>query len=164
MRLAIPNLVQKASTPPTASIARLMPCFAINGIKCIKHAVGQAGILHPRERLEGAEYVPMTNSKHKRDVAGRLQLTIEALELKQVEVAATLGISLSKLGNWLRGDAYPNEFLMTVFCERYGVTMDWLYRGLIFGLPKEMADGLAKAKAASPEEPTGPERLAPGKS
>lgn len=105
----------------------------------------------------------MAVSQHKRDVAARLQLTLEALDLRQADVAATLGISQSKLGNWLRGDTYPNEFLMALFCDRYGVTMDWLYRGLIYGLPSAVADGLAKARRETPAPPPAAPRPARGR-
>jgi len=101
--------------------------------------------------------------QHRRDVAARLQLTLEALDLKQAEVAETLGVSLSKLGNWLRGDTYPNEFLMTLFCDRYGVTMDWLYRGQIYGLPGALADGLARARRGTPAPPPAPSRQVRGR-
>ena len=88
-----------------------------------------------------------SSDKHVAFVAGQLQLAIEALGLTQAQVARTLGITASKLGNWKRGDNYPDPFLITMFCDRYNVTMDFLYRGHILGLSKELADGLAKSKA-----------------
>lgn len=74
---------------------------------------------------------------------------MEALGLQPAEVARFLGITTSKLGNWLAGRNYPDEYLVAQFCDRYGVTADWIYRGRVYGLPVELADGLAKASAAS---------------
>lgn len=88
---------------------------------------------------------------------------MEAACVQPAEVARLLGITLSKLGNWTRGDNYPDEYLLTVFCDRYGVTMDYLYRGIILGLPSALADGLAAARAASQASPSVAERPAGGK-
>ncbi|WP_265886660.1 helix-turn-helix domain-containing protein [Roseomonas mucosa] len=88
-------------------------------------------------------------TNHKHEVGARLRLAMEAQGLSQSDLSRVLHVSLSKIGNWLRGDNYPDAYLMTVFCDRYGVTMDWLYRGKIAGLPSEMADGLARGRAAS---------------
>ena len=93
----------------------------------------------------------MSKSMHKAEVGRRLDLAIEGLALRPVDVAKTLGVSLSKLGNWFRGDNYPDPYLLTVFCDRYGVTTDFLYRGQIAGLPGDLADGLAAARAAGKE-------------
>ena len=66
----------------------------------------------------------------------------------QSAIAARLGVSKSKLGNWLRGDNYPDPYAMWLLCRHYGVTMDWIYRGEIFGLPVSLADGLRAATSA----------------
>lgn len=97
-----------------------------------------------------AGFLPMTtNIEHREQVGHRLAVTIEALHLEKIEVARFLGISTSKLGNWLAGRNYPDEYLLSRFCDRYGVTADWLYRGRLYGLPAELADSLAKASPAS---------------
>lgn len=90
-----------------------------------------------------------TNVEHREQVGQRLQLAIEALHLQPIEVARFLGITTSKLGNWLAGRNYPDEFLLARFCDRYGVTADWIYRGRLYGLPGELADGLAKASSGN---------------
>jgi transcriptional regulator with XRE-family HTH domain len=74
---------------------------------------------------------------------------MEAVGAKPADVGRLLGISVQKIGNWTRGDNYPDEYLLTVFCDRYGVTMDYLYRGVLRGLDGTLADGLASARAAS---------------
>ena len=87
-----------------------------------------------------------TPAEHKKEVAANLRLICAVIGGHQSDIAAAIGVSKSKLGNWLRGDNYPDPFAMWLLCERYGVTMDWIYRGRLFGLPSHLADGL-KAKA-----------------
>jgi transcriptional regulator with XRE-family HTH domain len=100
---------------------------------------------------KSARYVAcMDAATHKVQVGQRLRLAIEALNLKQVEVAAAFTVSPPKLGNWLRGDDYPNEWFIFRFCERYSVTTDWLYRGRVsVGMAKPLADSLWEAEQAS---------------
>lgn len=87
---------------------------------------------------------------------------MEALGVTQAQVSRTLGVSPSLLGNWKRGDHYPDPFLMTVFCERYKVTMDYLYRGVISpALDEALADGWAKERVASAEASPEAPRPAP---
>ena len=90
----------------------------------------------------------MDAASHKRFVGDNLRLAIEAQGLSQAAVARALGISAPKLGNWLRGANYPDEWVMVAFCDRYGVTMDWIYRRRLFGLPGEMQANLAAAAEA----------------
>ena len=86
-------------------------------------------------------------------VAQNMERAMEALGLTRSDAAKTMGISLQKLGNWLRPDNYPDPYLITVFCDRYGVTTDFIYRGIVSGLQKNVADDLARvAKASSVEQ------------
>ena len=102
----------------------------------------------------------ITNREHLESVAQNLERAIEALGLTRTEAAASMGISLQKLGNWLRPDNYPDPYLLTVFCDRYGVTADFIYRGVVSGLRKDVADDLAKALRASKEADQGESPLA----
>jgi len=90
---------------------------------------------------------PLSHIRHREEVAARLVMTLEALNLEVADVSRFLGISTSKFGNWTAPRNYPDVFLMTRFCERYGVTMEWIYRGAAYGLPAELADNLALAWA-----------------
>ena len=92
----------------------------------------------------------VTNAEHLASVAQNLERAMEALGLTKSELARSMDITLQKLGNWMRGDNYPDPYKLTLFCERFGVTMDFIYRGKISGLQKDVADGLAKAEQASP--------------
>ena len=84
----------------------------------------------------------VSEKQHKAEVGRRLRAAIEALGLTQTEVAHVLGVTPSKLGNWLRGDNYPAAWPMKLFCDRYGISADWIYRGIVAGMAKDLADKL----------------------
>lgn len=87
---------------------------------------------------------------HKIQVGQRLRIAIEALGLRQVEVARSLGVTPSKLNNWLRGDNYPPHMFIVRLRQRYNITSDWLLSGEIAGLPGPLADDLWRLALASP--------------
>lgn len=90
----------------------------------------------------------MKKNEHKTFVASNLRQIISVIGGKQTEIARRISVSPSKLGNWLRGEHYPDPWSMYLLCEAYGVTMEWIYRGRMYGLPGELVDGL-RAKAAA---------------
>lgn len=88
----------------------------------------------------------MSDTLHKAEVGRRLRAAIDALELSQSGVARSLDTTPSKLGNWLRGDNYPSAWFVSRFCDRYGVTADWVYRGIVSGMEVTLADALWKSE------------------
>lgn len=91
---------------------------------------------------------------HKVEVGRRLRVAIEAIEKSQAFVVKALhdstGVTAPKLGNWLRGDNYPDEWFVKCFCDRFGVTTDWIYRGIVTGVASDrLADELWKAEQES---------------
>lgn len=94
----------------------------------------------------------MKKHDHKQSVAANLRVIIAVIGGKQNEIARRIGSTPSKLGNWMRGDNYPDPWSMYLLCEFYGVTMDWIYRGKTYGLPVELVDGLKAKGEASPAE------------
>lgn len=96
----------------------------------------------------------MPASWHRRKVGARLRVAIEALNQSPADIGRLFNVSQSKLGNWLRGDHYPDEFFVAAFCDRFNISMDYLYRGR---MPTEMAGPLADAlwaaeAASSPDQ------------
>ena len=88
----------------------------------------------------------MESSEHKIVVGKRLRLTIEALGLRQIDVARQFDISPPKIGNWLRGVNYPETLALVRFCDRYDLTMDWFLRGKVTGVAGPLADTLWAAE------------------
>lgn len=147
VRSEMPSLRMKASRPPHLETASANG--SVMQARCRKSAPVVNGLLHHRCPWGNADYPAMGSSEHRRQVGNRLLLAMEAVGAKPADVGRLLGISVQKIGNWTRGDNYPDEYLLTVFCDRYGVTMDYLYRGVLRGLDGTLADGLASARAAS---------------
>lgn len=93
----------------------------------------------------------MSETIHRKEVGRRLRAAIAAKGITQADVERALGASASKLGNWLRGDHYPSAFFVRLFCDRYGITTDWIYRGIVSGMDKTLADALWKSEQAAAE-------------
>jgi len=93
----------------------------------------------------------MTSLAHKIAVGRRLRIAIEAKGLTQAQVCRELNESTTKLGNWLRGDNYPEPWFVARFCTRYGITTDWIYRGIVSGASEDVAGALWKAARETPE-------------
>jgi transcriptional regulator with XRE-family HTH domain len=83
-------------------------------------------------------------------------MAVEAMmdkhEVTQAEIARKIGITPQRLSNYLRSDNYPNQYVLWLFCRRWGVTSDWIYQGTISGLPSELADFFQVAATESREE------------
>lgn len=79
--------------------------------------------------------------------------------MTQAAVSRDLGVSTQKLGNWTRGDHYPEPWFVTRFCDRYGVTMDYLFRGVVPGVKSQALAGVLfaaeEAERAAFPEPVG---------
>ena len=84
----------------------------------------------------------MDAATHKVKVGERLRIAIEAIGASQAAVCRQLKVQPSKLGNWLRGENYPDPYFIQRFCDRYGVTADWIYRGVASGVAGSLGDAL----------------------
>ena len=113
----------------------------------------QAHVLHSGI-IGGVSHFCMDAAMHKIQVGNRLRLAIEALGKSQAEVARQLGISPTKLGNWIRGDNYPSNLMIVRLGERYSITADWLLRGVLAGMVSPLADDLWQSVSASGAELT----------
>jgi len=92
----------------------------------------------------------MDAATHKLRVGERLKVAIEALGISQADFARSIGISASKLGNWIRGDNYPSHLQMAQIILRWNITADWLLVGRIAGVASPLADELwTRASALS---------------
>jgi len=91
----------------------------------------------------------MAATWHRAIVGSRLRVAIEATGRPQAEIARQFEISPSKLGNWLRGDNYPDELFLSRFCDRYNISMDYIYRGRVAAaMAGPVADALYAAEQA----------------
>ncbi len=83
-------------------------------------------------------------------VAKRLQLFRKSLGMRQVDLARELRWSQQKWGQWEKGRRNPNVPDMIELAERYGVTLDYVYRGDMSRLPEWMAKKIRELVASDP--------------
>lgn len=73
------------------------------------------------------------------DVARRLQLSRSAHNLDQEEFADGAGLSQPRYNQYETGKRLLTLSAAMLLCERYLLTLDWLYRGDPSGLPARLA-------------------------
>jgi transcriptional regulator with XRE-family HTH domain len=83
-------------------------------------------------------------------IGERLRLTREALELKPGEFAGGAGIAKSTYSQWESGTRLPDLQFAMRLCDRYGLTLDWIYLGHLACLPYALAVKISAAQIAGP--------------
>jgi transcriptional regulator with XRE-family HTH domain len=68
-------------------------------------------------------------------VAARLRMTREAFGLEQGEFADRAGIARNAYNQYEQAKRLPRLDQATLLCEVYGLTLDWIFRGEMDGLP-----------------------------
>lgn len=76
-------------------------------------------------------------------VCARLSRLREALGLRKGEIAARVGLSQSQWSNYEKGIRMPNLEDMIRLADEFGASLDYIYRGLVGGLPHDLAMSLA---------------------
>lgn len=94
----------------------------------------------------------MAVSQHKAEVGNRLRIAIEATHGPNLmDWCRDYEVSRFKLGNWLRGDNYPDPVILSRYCADNGLTMDWFYRESLVGVASGVAAALKQRTPASSE-------------
>ena len=78
-------------------------------------------------------------------IAARLAATRDALGLRDIDLAKTVGASASRWGNYMQAKRPLDIEAAIRLCNRYQLTLDWIYRGVSAGLPLELGDKLDPA-------------------
>jgi hypothetical protein len=71
-------------------------------------------------------------------IGERLDVWLEAEGKKAVEICAAIGEEENKFSQWRNGKHRLALEAADALCNRYGLTLDWLYRGDMRGLPHEL--------------------------
>lgn len=82
------------------------------------------------------------------DVGRRLALTRKALGLIQTQIAEDTGLDQPRYSQYESGKRLLTLEAAMLLCERYNLTLDWLFRGDPSGLPYRLADAIKKARKA----------------
>jgi transcriptional regulator with XRE-family HTH domain len=72
-------------------------------------------------------------------VGGRLRSMRKMLGLKSAQMCDILGIARNTYSQWESGVNLPDVRAMVDLCDRFGVTLDYIYRGDKSGLPLRLA-------------------------
>lgn len=75
-----------------------------------------------------------------REVGLRLQRTREALRVSQADAARLCGTKRAAWNNYEYGRRILDVEIATKFCNKFNVSLDWLYRGDMASLTVRMAE------------------------
>jgi transcriptional regulator with XRE-family HTH domain len=71
--------------------------------------------------------------------------------LRTRDVHRATGIAESTWSQYENGHRFPDLMQMLPFAERFGIPLDWIYRGIIAAVPYEIAQRVLDARPDSPE-------------
>lgn len=83
---------------------------------------------------------PDDSGELKVDVARRLALARRAFDLNQQEFGESADMSQPQYSQSESGKRLLTLPYALKFCDRYGLTLDWIYRGDPSGLPYRLAE------------------------
>jgi transcriptional regulator with XRE-family HTH domain len=84
----------------------------------------------------------------RRGIAGRLRLIVDVVGGKS-DLAALMGISRSRLSNWISDDEpnLPSIEPIIRLCDATGCTLDYIFRDIWSGLTADLAERLRNRRA-----------------
>lgn len=81
----------------------------------------------------------------RRAVGENLRRVRVLFDTNMTRMAAFYGVKTTTWRKWEIGETIPDAGVMAAFCDRYFVTMDWIYRGRLAGLPEDLRLTLYRA-------------------
>jgi DNA-binding XRE family transcriptional regulator len=106
----------------------------------------------------------MTEDQLKRAIGDRLRQAREALGYENMaEFARMHDLTRDKLNHWEKGRYYPDPLFITRLWDRHRITADWIYLGVIAGLPHSLGENLLAAPGGAGAAPKEGSRRAPEK-
>ena len=76
-------------------------------------------------------------------VGDRLEASRKAVGVSHVNMATVAGVSPQSWSNYVHGIRPLDLDAAILLCERWHFTLDWIYRGILAGLPQELHAKLA---------------------
>jgi len=77
------------------------------------------------------------------DIGLRLRNTRKALDLSVRDICKYINVSIETWEEWESGKTEPDVQSMIEWSRWHGITLDWIYRGVGFGLPSLLVDRLS---------------------
>lgn len=85
----------------------------------------------------------MEHSERSNQAIGqRLSITRQALGLKQKQFAERAGLTPSAYNQYETGLYKPSVDAANALCDRYFITLDWIFRGSLSGVPYDLAEAI----------------------
>lgn len=85
---------------------------------------------------------PIRIGTEKKSVGRRLARLLDTLGLSQADMCRQLHLKPNRVSQWLAGDRLIPVDEAIEICFAYGVTLDWLYRDHLEGMPFDLAQKL----------------------
>ncbi len=80
------------------------------------------------------------------EVGGRLKKVRNALNLSQVDLCNQINVATNTYNQWEKGRSLLDPLAAVRFANIHGVTLDYLYRGNISGLPYHIVQSIEKGE------------------
>jgi transcriptional regulator with XRE-family HTH domain len=77
-------------------------------------------------------------------IGQRLEALRTAFDLKQADFAGRAGIQQNTYSQYATGKNLPRVEFAERICDEYGVTLDWIYRGDVSGMPVHLLNLIKK--------------------
>lgn len=78
-------------------------------------------------------------------IAKRLVTLREAVALNAAELCRRTGMSANRWSQYESGERRITLEAASILCDKYGVTLDWIYRGDESGLPARLIERMSVA-------------------
>ena len=79
------------------------------------------------------------------EIGARLRAARVALGLSQAELARGIGVRPNTYNQWESGKRLVDPLVAADICDRFGITMDWIYRGSTLGLPQSLLTKITRS-------------------
>lgn len=84
------------------------------------------------------------------EIGRRLKATRQALGLRTRDIHRATGIAESTWSQYENGHRFPDLMQMLPFADRFGIPLDWIYRGIISAVPYEIAQRVLDTQLPPP--------------
>ena len=85
------------------------------------------------------------------EIGRRLKATRQALGLRTRDIHRATGIAESTWSQYENGRRFPDLMQMMPFADRFGIPLDWIYRGVIAAVPFDLAQRILDSQPAMAE-------------
>jgi transcriptional regulator with XRE-family HTH domain len=93
----------------------------------------------------------VTNDRSLRSIGERLTLARKTIGRTQADFARQARVSNSAYNQYERGRKRPAVDQANRLCDAYQLTLDWIYRGDLRGLPEALHGRIIELQASEPE-------------